>query len=90
MTARFQLAPFVTLTCPLPRRCHHRDSFDAVYGASAGAINATYFLTGQPEGVSIYADDIANKTFCDLSRLVGRHAGAGFRFATCRICACIL
>lgn len=46
-----------------------------MYGASAGAINATYFLTGQREGVDIYAEDIANKTFCDLGRLVGRHAG---------------
>ncbi len=53
----------------------HRDSFDAVYGASAGAINATYFLTGQREGVDIYPEDIANKTFCDLGRLVGRNAG---------------
>jgi hypothetical protein len=51
------------------RRC--RDSFDAIYGASAGAINATYFLTGQREGVDIYAEDIANRTFCDLSRLLG-------------------
>ena len=46
-----------------------------MYGASAGAINATYFLTGQREGVDIYAEDIANKTFCDLGRLVGRNAG---------------
>ena len=53
-----------------------RDAFDAVYGASAGAINATYFLTGQRDGVDIYAEDIANKTFCDLGRLVGRNAGA--------------
>lgn len=52
-----------------------RDAFDAVYGASAGAINATYFLTGQRDGVDIYAEDIANKTFCDLGRLVGRNAG---------------
>lgn len=55
-------------------RC--RDSFDAVYGASAGAINATYFLTGQHEGVSIYSEDIANRTFCDLTRLVGLSRGA--------------
>ncbi len=46
-----------------------------MYGASAGAINATYFLTGQREGVDIYPEDIANKTFCDLGRLVGRNAG---------------
>ena len=64
----------------LPRRVlRYRDAFDAVYGASAGAINATYFLTGQREGVDIYAEDIANKTFCDLGRLVGRNAGASER-----------
>lgn len=28
-----------------------RDAFDAVYGASAGALNATYFLSGQMDGV---------------------------------------
>jgi predicted patatin/cPLA2 family phospholipase len=59
-----------------------RDAFDAVYGASAGAINATYFLTGQRDGVDIYAEDIANKTFCDLGRLVGRNAGACWPAAT--------
>mmetsp|Transcript_2190 Transcript_2190/g.6529 ORF Transcript_2190/g.6529 Transcript_2190/m.6529 type:complete len:751 (-) Transcript_2190:502-2754(-) len=48
-----------------------KDSFDAVYGASAGAINATYFLTGQREGVDIYSEDIANKMFLDLTRFVG-------------------
>ncbi len=47
-----------------------------MYGASAGAINATYFLTGQREGVDIYCEDIANKLFLDLSRLVGRSSGA--------------
>jgi len=56
-----------------------RDSFDAIYGASAGAINATYFLTGQREGVNIYADDIANRTFCDLSRLLGNSKSARLR-----------
>jgi hypothetical protein len=62
----------------------YRDAFDAVYGASAGAINATYFLTGQRDGVDIYAEDIANKTFCDLGRLVGRNAGGltGFGLLT--------
>ena len=60
----------------------HRDSFDAIYGASAGAINATYFLTGQREGVDIYAEDIANRTFCDLSRLLGPSKSAAPRRAT--------
>lgn len=53
-----------------------RDSFDAVYGTSAGAINCTYFLTGQREGVDIYPEDIANKMFIDLRRIVGRDSGA--------------
>ena len=33
-----------------------RDAFDAVYGASAGALNAAFFLSGQLDGVSIYHD----------------------------------
>ncbi len=49
-----------------------RECFDAVYGSSAGAINATYFLSGQREGVRIYHEDIANKQFVDLSRLLDR------------------
>lgn len=52
--------------------CRCRECFDAVYGSSAGAINATYFLSGQREGVRIYYEDIANKQFVDLSRLLDR------------------
>ena len=47
-----------------------RDSFDAVYGSSAGAINATYFLSGQRDGVKIYTEEIANKDFIDMGRLI--------------------
>ncbi len=39
-------------------------------GSSAGAINATYYLAEQPEGVRIYHEDIANKRFVDLNRLM--------------------
>ena len=39
-------------------------------GSSAGAINATYFLADQREGVDIYHQDIANEQFCDMRRLV--------------------
>ena len=46
-----------------------RDVFDAVYGASAGALNATYFLSGQRDGVEIYHDYIATPDFIDLKRL---------------------
>eukprot|EP00775_Hariotina_reticulata_P009223 gene9223-9388_t len=47
--------------------------FDAVYGASAGAINATYFLTGQPEGLDIYTDHLApSDRFLSLKRYWGK------------------
>ncbi|MCC7010900.1 MAG: patatin-like phospholipase family protein [Acidobacteria bacterium] len=47
------------------------DVFDAVYGSSAGAINAAYFLAGQAGlGTSIYYEDINNTRFIDLARPV--------------------
>ena len=61
-----------SVLCALSDRVYacDRDSFDAVYGSSAGAINATYFLSGQRDGVKIYTEEIANKDFIDLSRLI--------------------
>ena len=48
---------------------HMVDAFDAVYGASAGSINAAYFLAGQATlGTSIYYEDINNAHFIDLRR----------------------
>jgi predicted patatin/cPLA2 family phospholipase len=45
------------------------DAFDAVYGASAGSINAAYFLAGQAGlGTRIYYEDINNARFIDLGR----------------------
>jgi predicted patatin/cPLA2 family phospholipase len=45
------------------------EAFDAVYGSSAGAINAAYFLAGQARlGTSIYYEDINNRRFIDLKR----------------------
>jgi len=46
-----------------------RDLFDATYGSSAGAMNLTYFLAGQPEGARAYVDDLASGAFLDLRRL---------------------
>jgi predicted patatin/cPLA2 family phospholipase len=47
-------------------------AFDAVYGSSAGAINAAYFLAGQARlGTSIYYEDINNRRFIDLWRALG-------------------
>ena len=50
------------------------EAFDAVYGSSAGAINAAYFLAGQAAiGTTIYYEDINNTRFISLRRtLVGR------------------
>lgn len=47
-----------------------KNVFDAVYGSSAGAMNATYFLTDQEKGLDIYFEDIANKTFIDFRRML--------------------
>jgi predicted patatin/cPLA2 family phospholipase len=45
--------------------------FDAVYGSSAGAINAAYFLAGQAAvGTTIYYEDINNTRFISLWRAV--------------------
>ncbi len=47
------------------------DAFDVVYGSSAGAINAAYFLAGQATlGTRIYYEDINNARFIDFSRAV--------------------
>lgn len=46
-----------------------RETFDVVYGASAGAINATFFLSGQPHGLDIYTEDLVDGRFIDLSTL---------------------
>jgi len=45
------------------------DAFDAVYGSSAGAINAAYFLAGQAGvGTTIFFEDINTAAFIDLWR----------------------
>jgi predicted patatin/cPLA2 family phospholipase len=47
-------------------------AFDAVYGSSAGAINAAYFLAGQAAvGTTIYYEDINNRQFINLWRAIG-------------------
>ena len=50
------------------------EAFDAVYGSSAGALNAAYFLAGQAAlGTTIYYEDINNRRFISLRRpLLGR------------------
>ena len=47
-----------------------RDSFDAVYGTSAGAFNGAYFLAGQiAYGTTIYYEDINKPEFASFTRL---------------------
>lgn len=47
------------------------NAFDAVYGSSAGAINAAYFLAGQAAvGTTIYYEDINNSRFINPWRAV--------------------
>ncbi len=48
-------------------------TFDAVYGASAGAINGAYFVASQVAyGISIYSEEINNANFISLGRFVTR------------------
>lgn len=47
-----------------------RDSFDAVYGASAGSIAGAYFVAGQARyGTTIFYENINNREFINISRL---------------------
>lgn len=46
-----------------------------MYGSSAGAMNLTYYLAEQAEGVDIYHQDIANERFCNMRRLINRNEG---------------
>ena len=47
-----------------------RNVFDEVYGTSAGAVNAAYFLASQCElGISIYFDDISSLRFANPARV---------------------
>jgi predicted patatin/cPLA2 family phospholipase len=50
-----------------------RDCFDAIYGSSAGALNATYYLTSRAAiAISLYYDDLVAKEFIDPWRLLRR------------------
>ena len=45
------------------------EAFDAVYGASAGAVNGAYFVSGQVGScIGIYSEDINNSRFISLLR----------------------
>jgi len=45
--------------------------FDAIYGSSAGAVSAAYFVASQARyGVTIFYENINNRTFLDPKRLL--------------------
>jgi predicted patatin/cPLA2 family phospholipase len=47
-----------------------REVFDEIYAASAGGVNAAYFLSGQGKlGMTVYFDDIANRRFINPWRV---------------------
>jgi predicted patatin/cPLA2 family phospholipase len=47
-----------------------RDCFDQVFATSAGAVNATYLLSGQGAlGITVYFDDINNRRFYNPRRI---------------------
>src|SRR5262245_49099238 len=50
------------------------DVFDVIYGSSAGAMNAAFFVAGQAAfGTTIYYENINNRRFINLARpAVGR------------------
>ena len=49
--------------------------FDVVFGASGGAVNGAYFVSGQgPYGGTIYTENINNKHFINVGRFfLGKH-----------------
>ena len=52
------------------------DVFDVIYGASAGALNATYFLTKTAAyGASIYYENLLDRRFIDRRNLLPGRLG---------------
>jgi predicted patatin/cPLA2 family phospholipase len=59
----------------------YTNTFDAVYGSSAGAINAAYFLAGQASlGTTIYFEDINTRAFIDFRRALRGRAIVDLEF----------
>jgi predicted patatin/cPLA2 family phospholipase len=65
-----------------------RDCFDAVYGSSAGAISAAYFIARQARyGTTIFYEDINNSSFIDFRRLVRGQPIVSLEFLLDEVCA---
>jgi predicted patatin/cPLA2 family phospholipase len=64
-----------------------RDSFDAVYGSSAGAISGAYFVAGQARyGTTIFYENINNNKFIDIKRLLGGKPAVSLEFLLDNVC----
>ena len=58
-----------------------RDTFDAVYGTSAGALAGAYFIAGQAHlGTSIYYQDLIDERFISFRRLVSKKPIVSMRY----------
>jgi predicted patatin/cPLA2 family phospholipase len=64
-----------------------RDSFDMVFGSSAGSISGAYFIAGQARyGTTIFYENINNKQFVDLKRLFGKSPIVSLEFLLDEVC----
>lgn len=59
-----------------------RHCFDAVYGASAGAVNGAYFIADQNQGLRCYTEQCCTKRFLDLSKMIPMPPALRRRMAT--------
>ena len=63
------------------------NTFDVVYGSSAGAISGAYFVAGQARfGVTIFYQDIANRHFINMYRYFFGRPILSLEFLLDRVC----
>jgi predicted patatin/cPLA2 family phospholipase len=63
------------------------NSFDSIYGSSAGAIAAAYFIAGQARyGTTIFYENINNRDFIDLRRMLRGAPGISLSFLLDHVC----
>jgi len=64
-----------------------RDSFDTVFGSSAGSISGAYFIAGQARyGTTIFYENINNSSFVSMKRLIGPNSVVSLEFLLDDVC----